>query len=141
MQSGRLELDNNASERALRGVSMLADQRILQTADGACAYADLMTLCGTCIMNGVDFGSYLAWLFACVKLRVEVGRARDGDPRLRFWQLKTSEVRKWLEDIGAAGPGMGVRYNPKYDCPYDKIDPAGLTVWDYKRMSNSTAEG
>ena len=130
-----LPLSNNLSERSLRGCSMLADERILQTADGACAYSDLMTLCGTCRMNGVDFEDYLAWLIAGIKLRLEVSRARRGDPRLQCMQPTTAELRKLLKD--SLDPKEGVRYNPKFECSFDRAGAEGLTVWDYKRLSSS----
>ena len=130
-----LPLSNNMSELALRNCSMLADQRILQTADGACAYADLMTLCGTCRMNGVDFEDYLAWLVAGIKLRLEVSRAQRGDTRLQCMQPTTGELRKTLRE--KLDPSEGVRYNPKFECTFDRAGAEGLTVWDYKRLSSS----
>ncbi|MDD7022656.1 MAG: hypothetical protein PUI29_08825 [Aeromonadales bacterium] len=130
-----LPLSNNMPELALRNCSMLADQRILQTADGACACADLMTLCGTCRMKGVDFEDCLAWLVAGIKLRLEVSRAQRGDTRLQCMQPTTGELRKTLSEN--LDPSEGVRYNPKFECSFDRAGAEGLTVWDYKRLSSS----
>jgi transposase len=61
LEQGYLAIDNNAAERALRGVAVGRKNWLFAgSAEAGCRAAVLMTLVGTCKLQGIDPEAYLA---------------------------------------------------------------------------------
>lgn len=64
LDDGRIELDNNTVERAMRPIALGRKNHLFAGSDGGAEHwATLASLIQTCKLNDIDPEAYLAWLF------------------------------------------------------------------------------
>lgn len=128
-----VRLDNNASERALRGASILSDERVIHSVDGAKAYGAMLTIGGTCDILGIDLLKYLQWVTDNVKLRMHEYRMAHGLTPLQCTQI--SHQPPYAKDENWDKNRMlGNRFHPDNRTQYDRVSKDGLDPWIYLRL-------
>ena len=115
----------------LRRVSLNADTRFLQTADGIHAYTAMLTIDATCRMLGIDTRDYLSWLVNNIKLRLELRRQTLGLRYQPCTMISTGNVMPPKDQRTFEDNTQGVRFGPNFHCQYDDVSLRGLTPWDH----------
>jgi transposase len=86
LDDGRIELDNNSVERAMRPIALGRKNHLFAGSDGGGEHwAILVSLIQTCKLNAIDPEAYLAWLFAKLALK---RRMADRDELLPWAYIK-----------------------------------------------------
>lgn len=79
LNDGRVEMDNNSVENAIRPIALLRKNAMFAGSEvGGRNWAVMASLIGTCRMNGVEPYAYLIWVFE---------RLAEGHPRSRMDEL------------------------------------------------------
>ncbi len=119
-----VETTNNASESCQRRVAWARNYMLFTaTADGYRAYADLLTIIGSCEMNSINSYTYLLWVLDNAKLRLEIYPAT----------LKTATLKELCKHpkIKKDDGKRTSMYAPEYRCWTDLISWEGLDMYTY----------
>jgi len=90
LDDGRIEIDNNVVERAIRPLALTRKNALFAGSDGGAAHwAVVASLVETCKLNGVDPQAYLADVIA----RIVAGHPQSGLDDLLPWAYAPQPLR------------------------------------------------
>ena len=132
LSNGDVELTNNYAELMLRDVVRTrTSSQHFHSRDGFQAYANLMTIVKTCVMNGINPYQFIQWAFDNAKLRLEEYRLTDTSKETTA-QICYMPSAQYVEKNGKKVKIS--MYDKEYSCAIDRIDWQGLDPWTYKRI-------
>ena len=125
-----IELSQSAAERIMRTVvcSKQNGFEFIDSADGAKAFSDYMTIINTCMLNRVPVREYMLWLVANIKLRMQKLVA-SGYTDDTMYKIPT---KKKMKDEKPGEYYTVDMYDKENHIAYDRLDMKGLTPYDYK---------
>ena len=132
LSNGDVELTNNYAELMLRDVVRTrTSSQHFYSRDGFQAYANLMTIVKTCVMNGINPYQFIQWTFDNAKLRLEEYRLTDTSKETTAQICYMPSAQYVVKNGEKVKISM---YDKEYSCVFDRIDWKGIDPWTYKRI-------
>ena len=104
----------------------------LSSEDGGHAFADYQTIVNTCILNRVPPLSYIIWLVANIKYRMQL-LEREGRGCAMVLAMPKKERIVIEQPDGSMTKELISVYDRRNIIDFDKIDVKGLAPYDYRR--------
>jgi transposase len=93
LDDGRIELDNNAVERAMRPIALGRKNHLFAGSDGGAEHwAILVSLIETCKLNAIDPEAYLNWVFGKLAVKRRMADVDELLPWVYAVQLRSASV-------------------------------------------------
>ena len=100
--------------------------------DGGHAFADYQTIVNSCILNRVPVLSYIIWLVANIKYRMQL-LEREGRGCAMGLAMPKKEKIVVTHADGSVTKELIAMYDKRNVIDFDKIDVKGLAPYDYRR--------
>lgn len=132
-ESADIELSTSKAERSLKlGICSRKAFMTLSSEDGGHAFADYQTIVNTCILNRVPVLSYIIWLVANIKYRMQLLEQEGRGVAMGLCMPKKERIVVTHAD-GTITKELISMYDKRNITDFDKIDVKGLAPYDYRR--------
>jgi len=132
-ESADIELSTSKAERSLKlGICSRKAFMTIASEDGGHAFADYQTIVNTCILNRVPVLSYIIWLVANIKYRMQL-LEREGRGCAMGLTMPKKEKYVVTHADGSVTKELIAMYDKRNVIDFDKIDVKGLAPYDYRR--------
>lgn len=133
IESADIELSSSKAERSLKlGICARKSFMFLTSEDGGQAFADYQTIINTCILNRVPPLSYIIWLVANIKYRMQLLEREGRGCAMGLTMPKKEKIVVKLPD-GTMAKELISMYDKRNIIDFDRIDVKGLAPYDYRR--------
>ena len=140
-----IPLTNSLCERGFRDFAVAKHGfYFIDSIDGTHSFADQMTICRSCINNGVDPHNYMIWLgwnvYQRYMSKYPTGRITSPSPqyiptqKIPKDEISRYKIRTDLKDLPAGEYAEIGIYDKRYKAITDDIDFTGLGILDYKKQ-------
>ena len=132
-ESADIELSTSKAERSLKlGICSRKAFMTIASEDGGHAFADYQTIVNSCILNRVPVLSYIIWLVANIKYRMQL-LEREGRGCAMGLTMPKKEKFVVTHADGSVTKELIAMYDKRNFIDFDKIDVKGLAPYDYRR--------
>ena len=140
-----IPLTNSLCERGFRDFAVAKHGfYFIDSIDGTHSFADQMTICRSCINNGVDPHNYMIWLgwnvYQRYMTKYPTGRITSPSPQyipakeIPDDEISRYKIRTDIKDLPAGEYAEIGIYDKRYQAITDNIDFTGLGILDYKKL-------
>ncbi len=140
-----IPLTNSLCERGFRDFAVAKHGfYFIDSIDGTHSFADQMTICRSCINNGVDPHNYMIWLgwnvYQRYMSKYPTGRITSPSPQyipakeIPEDEISRYKIRTDIKDLPAGEYAEIGIYDKRYQAITDDIDFTGLGILDYKKL-------